>query len=1060
MHNPPYRPRKFAAYFALIHILLCMFNNRFISFSNHSGKHENRVKPLRSQRLSFSLLLIFQVASGFFSANAQSTFILSDPYQQFFEARQWFNQGNYGLSYPVFKELERRMSIKDIQERQLQYDEVRFFTIACELMQGSIAAERHATEYLNESNTRVYKEQLGYYFGMYYFGKEQFDKASEAFSKTSAGVLSEEQKGRMQFAYGYSLLTQRRFKEAKSLLNEARLRSGSENFIDANYYYGLLAYNDGDYKEAIRSFEIAGNDPVYQPLAPYYSASIQYAIGNKDKGLELAERALKQGNQLYEKELNQLIGHAYFEKGDYVKASPYLESYVNAAAKVKREDLYELAYCYYQQKNWKKSIEMFKPLSDGKDSLSQHAMYLLGDAYLKTNDKANAKTAFRFCAANTSNTVIREASMFNDGKLSHDLGFDGEATQILKKFIGDYPKSEHVAEARDLLVASLSNTSNYKEALTLYESLPNKGPAGQRVYPRLLYNRAQEELSDRRLDEAEKLLDKAIAASYNEDVLPLAKFWKGELAFFKKNYDQAIKYMNDYLARPLVAGEANSANAKYTIAYSQLLSGQYSAAERGFEGLMNASEFTVAQKEDVKMRYADACYMQKNFGRAKPLYNDAADRKTDFADYGLYQLGMIAGAENKPQQKITFLQSVDKSYPSSLLAPVANMEIANTYLGDEKYRDALTWLGKVIAAKGAENLKPEALLKQGLAYYNLDNPAEALNSFKLLLSRYGDSPEAEEAIDNVRSIFIEQGKPNEFIAFMKASGRNLDKSTADSLSFVAAEIQLSEGKKDQALKGLLQYLQDYPDGRYLVQANWYTAELYRDRKDLKSGLPFYEKLVKLAPNKHAEASMLQAARYFYFEQKNYSRAIEFYNALAENATSQENKVEALRGLVRCHYYTGAYDAATRYASDLLGQPGIGTDDKLFSNLVLGKNAQQQSNFIDAIKYYKEVANLNKAEYGAEARFGISECLFNQNKYEEAENAAFETIKKSGSYVVWVTKSYLLLGDIYHKQKDYFNAKATYKSVAENAQIEALKEEATRKLAIVEKEEKEQSKIVQ
>jgi hypothetical protein len=83
-----------------------------------------------------------------------------------------------------------------------------------------------------------------------------------------------------------------------------------------------------------------------------------------------------------------------------------------------------------------------------------------------------------------------------------------------------------------------------------------------------------------------------------------------------------------------------------------------------------------------------------------------------------------------------------------------------------------------------------------------------------------------------------------------------------------------------------------------------------------------------------------------------------------------------------------------------------------------------------------------------------------NKLDDAENAAFETIKKSGSYALWVTKSYLLLGDIYYKQKDYFNAKATYKSVAENATIAELKKEAKDKLAIVEKEEKEQSKIAQ
>ncbi len=38
---------------------------------------------------------------------------------------------------------------------------------------------------------------------------------------------------------------------------------------------------------------------------------------------------------------------------------------------------------------------------------------------------------------------------------------------------------------------------------------------------------------------------------------------------------------------------------------------------------------------------------------------------------------------------------------------------------------------------------------------------------------------------------------------------------------------------------------------------------------------------------------------------------------------------------------------------------------------------------------------------------------------------------------WVTKAYILLGDVYFKQQDYFNAKATYQSVVDNAKIEEL-----------------------
>jgi hypothetical protein len=53
---------------------------------------------------------------------------------------------------------------------------------------------------------------------------------------------------------------------------------------------------------------------------------------------------------------------------------------------------------------------------------------------------------------------------------------------------------------------------------------------------------------------------------------------------------------------------------------------------------------------------------------------------------------------------------------------------------------------------------------------------------------------------------------------------------------------------------------------------------------------------------------------------------------------------------------------------------------------------------------------------------------------------------------------LLLGDIYFKQKDYFNAKATYKSVAENSTFPDLKTEAAEKLVKAEAEEQAASKM--
>jgi predicted negative regulator of RcsB-dependent stress response len=87
-------------------------------------------------------------------------------------------------------------------------------------------------------------------------------------------------------------------------------------------------------------------------------------------------------------------------------------------------------------------------------------------------------------------------------------------------------------------------------------------------------------------------------------------------------------------------------------------------------------------------------------------------------------------------------------------------------------------------------------------------------------------------------------------------------------------------------------------------------------------------------------------------------------------------------------------------------------------------------------------------FTAEAHYLKALIYFNQQKYNLAELTAFEVIKKQAAYEFWVTKTYLLLGDIYLAQNDTFNAIATYKSIAENASIPSLQQIASDKLKAI------------
>ena len=110
-------------------------------------------------------------------------------------------------------------------------------------------------------------------------------------------------------------------------------------------------------------------------------------------------------------------------------------------------------------------------------------------------------------------------------------------------------------------------------------------------------------------------------------------------------------------------------------------------------------------------------------------------------------------------------------------------------------------------------------------------------------------------------------------------------------------------------------------------------------------------------------------------------------------------------------------------------------------MAIGKSAQIGGRYDEAISAFKAVVAVNKAAVGAEARYEIANTWFMTGRLSDAEKAAFEVINKSGSYDFSVTKAYILLGDIYFKQKDYFNAKATFQSIVQNSLNAELKAEA-------------------
>ena len=552
------------------------------------------------------------------------------------------------------------------------------------------------------------------------------------------------------------------------MFNEIHQLESNKYFIPANYYYGFISYYDKDYDEALKGFKIVELYPEYQGVVPYYITEIYYFQGQKDLALSYGESILKRKTQLYYvSQLKLLLGQIYFEKQNYDKALPLLEAYVQQTPKVTKEILYELSYSYYSTGKYNEAISGFKQLSNEKDSMGQNSMYLLGDLYLQTNDKPNARSAFQFGAFNSSNKKQQKVSLFNYAKLSYELGYEDVALKEMKNYLNNYPKSEYDTEAKEIMVSLLARTNNFKDALSLYNSFENPTANMQKVLPQIQYGRAVEYINDQKPADADALLAKVLADRNAGSLAPFANFWRGEIAYRGGRYNEAIGYLTKYLQQNApAAGEANASSAKYSLAYSYLQQENYNQALPYFEQVAaDKSAVSAAISQDAYVRAADCYYMKRDYAKANGMYTQVVAGGGPQGDYAYYQKALIAGVKNS-NEKISMLSNLAKQYPGSSLLQDANMEVALAYIADEKFKSAIPYLNAVIASN-AEGLKPKAYLKKGLAYYNDNNNNEALQAYKNLISKYPQSNEADEAVTIIKDIYVEEGNPAAYVALMQ-----------------------------------------------------------------------------------------------------------------------------------------------------------------------------------------------------------------------------------------------------------------------------------------------------
>ncbi len=945
-------------------------------------------------------------------------------------------------------------------------DKARFIICVSGLKTNAYNAIDSAEKFIDETPNPAYRQRTAYALAQYYFHHNQLTDAIPYYEMAGIANLSNKEIANAKFELAYCYFNNQEFDKAKPLFSSIKSYASSYNSA-GNYYYGLLAYNQGNYKEALESFKKIENEQQYRTIVPYYIAEIYYFTGDRKRALDDALRLIKRSEKsFYDKELHLLAAQVLFEDQRWGDALPYFEEYYNSVDRIRKEDLYEMAYCYYRVNEWKNAIEKFKPLSSTRDSLGQTAMYLLGDCYLKTGDKKSARNAFSICADMPFNPGQQEASTLLSAKLSFEIGYYDAAITYVNTLLANFPRSQYRDEAKTLLSALLIKTSNYADAYKALQDVTNKDATYRKTFQRVAYGYGIQQLQAGNLAEAYSLLQQSLQYPVDDTYAAAARFWLGDVAYKLHRYPDALtttmQFVNNLNNRNEVYHLSPSAtlyNAYINLGYTSMELNDFEAAQNYFNKAQEEGKGTEAASSfNATLREADAVFMQKDYAKAITLYDKVIAANGEDADYASFQKAVILGLMGKPAEKSAILQSLINTTPPSPYSYDARYELALTYIETDKYQQAIDMLMPLTEAYERRNMAPKAWMKIGFAYQQMNNDSKAIDVYKKIVSEYPASEERLAALDALKSLFIENNQPEAYASLLKenniaSSGDN----TLDSTFYAAAEAQFAAGNREAAKKAFASYLQQYPNGVFANKAHYYNAELHYQAKEYSEALAEYNAVLGNGWNDFTENSAKRAAA-IATQNKDDEAALRYYTILRNASMDNENLQLAYNGMMQAQFHLGHYDEAAAYADTLSSLPGL--DETTLDNVRLYKaKALQQFGKNDAaLPLYEQLQTSKTGAIAAESRYHVAEIYFEQGKYKEAEGAANNTIKNAGSNDYWIVKSYILLADVMARQKDYFNAKATLQSIIKNAKIAELKQEAAKKLEHVKSLEKRQSKL--
>jgi len=875
--------------------------------------------------------------------------------------------------------------------------------------------------------------------GDYFYQNKNYRKAASYFEIVNRQHLDKEKLPEYFFRYGYSLYI--KGDQSKALLMFSEIKDiDTEYTPPAIYYFSHIAYEQQMYQTAMAGFMKLKNDETFGAVVPFYIVQILYMQKDYDGILEMAPELLKSAGKERSIELYRFIGDAYYNKGNYKEALTYLEKYSEGAKASERADKYQLGYCYYKTGDIDNAIKIFLAIGARNDLLSQNIWNLLGDCYLQKDDKNRARLAFGEASRMSFDKKIQEESLFNYAKLTYETSYSpfGETIAAFTEYIQLYPGSDRIQEAYDYLVATYLQNKNYKAALSSLDKIANKDKKLEEAYQRVAFYRGLELFRNLELQSSIDMFDKSLKyEKYNRALRARAVYWRGESWYRLAQYDKARADYESFMGIPGSMNTEEYKMVRYNLGSALFNLSDYSNALNHLKVFESASTGTKPEVlADALNRIADCYFISTDYHTAIQYYDKVIAFGNIDADYAMYQKAFSLGLVNDNRGKADVLSALAVKYPSSALVPNAIFERGRAYLVLEDYKKGETDFNSVIADYPNSSFVPRAILQLGLLYYNTGENEKAVAQYKKVIENYKSTPEARYALTGLKNSYVDLNDVEAYFSYIKTLEGFGDVSLAqkDSLLYTSGENLYINAKYDRATEMFRNYLNEFPDGSFRVNAGFYLAECLNRSGNKDEALKLYKEVSGEPNNQFLEQSLIAASEMLY-ENEDFEEALEYFRKLEMAATTDETRIRALKGQLQSASFIGDAQKTIEAADRIAALPNIPEELLREAVFMRAKASYSLNKYDEALSDFRRVGTEVVSVEGAESKYRVAELLEKQNRTSEAERIIAEFIDQKSPHQYWMARVFLLLADLSQKKGDLFQARITLQSLNDYYEVD-------------------------